>query len=99
MYVYSENDQLHMKSASLDADGIIYKSKLEPYTGANFRAFVDNDYIDITFIPEVIGGKSTYIRNRSFVGTRVENPETAVGVKNGQRPSTSLAKLLLNRLN
>lgn len=72
-----ENNQLRIDISSLNEDGSIYEPILRPIGGSLFRSIVGIDEVDLTFLPEVDGGNSTYIRNREFVLIRNENAQQA----------------------
>ncbi len=51
-------------------DGTNYDRTLEPLTASVFRAKIDEGSYNLTFLPEVEGGESVYIRHRNFVAIR-----------------------------
>ncbi len=67
------NGQLHIDLPLYDEMGIEYQPTLQAIAGSNFNAYVDGETIDLTFIPDVVGENSIYIRNREFVGIRNDN--------------------------
>lgn len=70
----SEGD-LYVSIPDYDKQGITYQSRLVPLAASYFRIVFnegrDKNY-DVTFIPEVEGGESSYIRHREFVLLREE---------------------------
>lgn len=68
--VYIDNEELHISLPGYDAEGIGYNSQLEALGGSVFKVTVDGENSEVTFIPEVEGGISTYIKNRGWVAVR-----------------------------
>lgn len=70
--VTRNDDSLYVYATMLTQEGIDYTPKLTTVSSDKFIFYVDGKAYDLTFIPEEEGGVSKYIRNRSYVGTRVE---------------------------
>ena len=70
VFITREEDSLKMVVPALDAGGVSYQQNLTAFSGSVFTAEVDGESLDLTFIAEVDGGDSTYIRNRGFVAIR-----------------------------
>jgi len=72
MIVTREGDTLLVSMPTLDDYGYDVTPELEAVSSDIFVLYLDGDPFDLTFIPETDGGPSTWVRNRSFVTTRVE---------------------------
>jgi CubicO group peptidase (beta-lactamase class C family) len=68
-----ENNQVRIDISSLNDGGIDYNPILEPVGGSVFRFTEGTNEHYLTFIPEVEGESSTYIRQREFVLIRNDN--------------------------
>lgn len=64
------DDTLMLDIPAYNQDGITYTKALEPLGGSVFRAIIDDDPYDLTFLPDAEGEESVYIRYRSFVAVR-----------------------------
>jgi hypothetical protein len=62
-----ENNQVRIDISSLNDGGIDYNPILEPVGGSVFRFIEGSNEHYLTFIPEVEGESSIYIRQREFV--------------------------------
>lgn len=69
-----EGEELRVEAPDLAAAGYDVDPLLQPISSELFVLVLDGQPLDITFIPAVPGGESTYVRNRSFVVTRAEGP-------------------------
>jgi CubicO group peptidase (beta-lactamase class C family) len=69
-----EGEELRVEAPDLDALGYDVDPLLEPISSELFVLTLDGEPLDVTFIPAAPGGESTFIRNRSFVVARVEEP-------------------------
>jgi CubicO group peptidase (beta-lactamase class C family) len=74
LLVSLEGDELRVEAPELAAAGLDVDPVLEPVSSELFLLTIDGQPLDVTFIPETPGGESTYLRNRSFVVTRVLEP-------------------------
>lgn len=70
--VTREGDALLVEAPTLEGYGYEVTPELTAISSDLFYVFVDGDPFDLTFVREEEDGLSTYIRNRSFVVTRVE---------------------------
>jgi len=70
--VTRSGDELHVSMPLLERYGYQVRSLLEAESSSLFWMVLDGYYYDLTFIPSADGGSSEYIRNREFVGVRVE---------------------------
>ena len=75
VYVTREGDTLFVDCPDLAAYGYDVTPELVPFSSDIFYVEIDGDYLDLTFIQTEEGGMSQYIRNRSFVTTRVADDE------------------------
>jgi len=69
-----EDNKLFIDVPYLTEAGINYSSELSPVGASMFLMTMDNEVLDLTFIPSEEGGASTYIRNREFVLIRQNTP-------------------------
>ncbi len=69
--VNQENDKLTISIPELDANAIPYENALYPVGGTTFATAIENEEILITFLPEIEGGESVYLRHRNLVGIKV----------------------------
>lgn len=77
--VTREGDDLRIEMPDLDSYGYNVAPELVPVSSDLFYVIIDGGYYDLTFIPEEEGGRSTYARNRAFVGIREEiEPDAGV---------------------
>jgi CubicO group peptidase (beta-lactamase class C family) len=67
-------DQLLIDMPDVTAAGFDVVPELYAISSDWFMVTIDNTAMDLTFIPTVTDGPSTYIRNRAFVATRVVAP-------------------------
>jgi CubicO group peptidase (beta-lactamase class C family) len=72
-------DSLHIDLPVLDQYGYDYEPELIALSSDIHYIEIDGYYYDLTFIPVAEGEPSTYIRNRSFVLSRVEEDEGTRG--------------------
>lgn len=66
-----EGDELRIAMPDLDALGYDVDPVLTPISSDIFVVTIDGEPMDVTFIPEGAGDASTFMRNRSFVVTRM----------------------------
>ena len=78
--VTREGDALHVAMPALTGLGYTVGDALYAVSDTLFYVEIDGDWYDLTFIGEP-GEDSRWVRNRSFVGTRVpsESPDAALG--------------------
>jgi CubicO group peptidase (beta-lactamase class C family) len=67
-----EGDALFVGMPTLEAYGYDVEPALEVISSDIFLAYIDGEPYDITFVRAAAEGLSTYVRNRSYVATRVE---------------------------
>lgn len=72
IFITRNGDSLYFDNPTLTQEGIDYTPELETVSSNIFMYYVDGEAYDLTFIPEEEGGVSKYIRNRYFVGTRLD---------------------------
>jgi CubicO group peptidase (beta-lactamase class C family) len=87
--VFEEDGKLKMDMPAMDAAGISYDSVLDPYAGSVFFATINGRTMDFTFFADEVGGQSTYIRNRSFVGIRLNSTGLSFA-----RPAANASKMI-----
>lgn len=67
----NNDGKLEINIPELNSQNIAYEKVLEPIGENTFIAVVGPEVFQLTFFPEVEGGESVYIRDRSFVGIRI----------------------------
>ncbi len=67
-----DDGELKINLPSLNEEGISYNRTLIPKSGSVFTARIDGSDFDVTFLPEIEGDESIYIRHREFVAIREE---------------------------
>jgi CubicO group peptidase (beta-lactamase class C family) len=72
MIVTREGDALFVEMPTLDAYGYDVTPELETVSSSIFMLYLDGYAYDLTFVPETEGEPSTWVRNRLFVTTRVD---------------------------
>lgn len=72
VFVTREGDGLQVEAPFLEQLGYTVAPDLVHLSTDIWYVSVDGTWMDITFIPETEGGDSEWIRNRSFVVTRVD---------------------------
>jgi hypothetical protein len=77
-----DGDTLLIELPTMTENGHNVLPNLEAISSDNFNVYIDLGPRDLTFIRSEPGGLSTYIRNRDFVATRVEE-EPDAGVDAG----------------
>ncbi len=73
--VSTDGSQLFQSIPAFDEQGRYYRPELEAIGGSMFFSNVDGINNTITFIPLDEGEESFYIRNRTFVATRIDSTE------------------------
>ncbi len=68
-------DALQIEMPLLEQYGYTVQPDLIPVSSDIHYAIIDGSYVDLTFVAEIEGEPSTYVKNRSFVGTRVAEGE------------------------
>jgi hypothetical protein len=71
MVITRAGGTLGIEMPLLESLGYRVGSALTPITSDLFYMTIDGSFLDLTFIPTEAGGQSVYVRNRSFVTTRV----------------------------
>ena len=90
--IFLENEKLHMSVPAFDAEGTSYDSELQAIGGTVFTVTVDGETPAFTFIADVDGGKSTYIRTRDWVAIR--NDDAADFSLTASTPKAKLAPMV-----
>lgn len=73
MIVTRVDDGLHISMPLLEELGYVVEEELEPISSDLWLLTLDGVAYDLTFLGAEEGGQSQWVRNRSFVGTRVED--------------------------
>lgn len=72
-----EGDGLLVEAPLLTSLGYVVEPELEPISSDLWLVYLDGYAYDLTFLGAEGGGQSRWIRNRAFVGTRVEGKDLA----------------------
>ena len=91
MIITRDGDQLLIEMPALEQAGYVVTPELEAAYSDVFFVYIDGQSQDLTFIRSEPDGLATYIRNRSYVATRVDD-EPDAGITEA-RPTPSRENL------
>ncbi|MDU0356210.1 serine hydrolase [Paraglaciecola aquimarina] len=68
--VEQQNDELHITIPELDAQNAPYEQAMAAIGDGTFFTEINNELLQITFLPVIEGGESVYMRHRNLVGIK-----------------------------